>query len=241
MPKLKSKYLLLLNLFPDQVDRFGSISNIQKSLIEALNKSPQTVLVYNSDDPNCQIVADECDNNTIPFGVEEKISRINEPHKQACPLCDFDMTYKLHQYAQLGIYRCPNCGFNRANVKYASKDIKLDSQSLSFKIGNVKISTKKAAEYVCYNLTGFIALTNELGCHVNSIEKAIKSQNSENGRMQFFDIAGKEVMINLAKNPVGFNQNINFIVDRSLSEDRPKNTAVAFFANAREGDGKDPS
>lgn len=238
LPKIESKFLLLLNIFPDQLDRFGTIETIQKSLIEALNSSPKTVLVYNSDDPNCQIVADECSNNTIPFGVAEKISNMNDNTITKCPNCEFNMNYKVHQYAQLGIYRCPSCGFNRANVKYSAKEIRLTTEQLNFKIGKVDIFTKKAAEYVCYNLTGFIALTSEFGCHPNSIQNAIKNQNTDNGRMQTFDIDGKKVMINLAKNPVGFNQNINFIRSRILSDYNGSKISVAFFANAREGDGR---
>lgn len=238
LPQLKSKFLLLLNLFPDQLDRFGSIENIQKSLIEALNSSPDTVLVYNADDPNCQIIADECQNNTIPFGVAEKISKVEEKCINKCPNCHFDMNYKVHQYAQLGLYRCPNCGFNRANVKYSATDIQLSSEELSFSIGKFRYTTRKAAEFVCYNLTGFIALVCELGCHPQSIERAVKFQKADNGRMQFFEIDNKNVMINLAKNPVGFNQNINLILDRYNSSDRPASTAVAFFVNAREGDGR---
>ena len=227
-----------MNLFPDQVDRFGSIQNIQKSLIEALNKSPETVLIYNCDDPNCQVVADECDNNTIPFGVDDKISKIDDGSKTKCPLCEFELKYSLHQYAQLGNYRCPNCGFNRANPKYVATDVELTKENLKFKVNGKQFISPKAAEYVCYNLTGFVAFAGALGCHEESIEKSIKYQQAKNGRMEFFDIDGKQVMINLAKNPVGFNQNINFIIDRYTSDERPANTSVAFFANAREGDGK---
>lgn len=241
LPELKSKYLLLLDLFPDQVDRFGSINNIQKSLVEALNNSPETVLVYNADDPNCQVVADDCKNNTIAFGAEEKISKTKDSSINKCPLCHFNLNYSLHQYAQLGNYRCPSCGFNRARLKFAATDIRLNSEKLEFRIGKEKYVSMKPAEYVCYNLTGFIALAKSLGCHEQSINRAIKFQKSENGRMQYFDIEDKKVMINLAKNPVGFNQNINFILDSFLSNKRPSNTSVAFFANAREGDGKNTS
>lgn len=240
MSQLKSKYLLLLDLFPDQLDRFGSIDNIAQSLIRALNSSPQTVLIYNADDPNCQVIADECENNTIAFGVDEKISKTQDNSIVKCPLCSFNLTYKLQQYAQLGHYRCPSCGFNRANPKYHAYNIYLDNEKLQFEVNGNTYVTKKAAEYVCYNLTGFIALAQSLGCHIQSIDRAIQYQKAENGRMQFFNIEDKKVMINLAKNTVGFNQNINFVLDNYLSESRPANTAIAFFANAREGDGKDP-
>lgn len=239
LPQTKSKYLLLLNLFPDQVDRFGGVDNIQKSLVNALNSSPETVLIYNSDDPNCQIVADDCGNNTIPFGVDDKISNNQEITEQKCPLCSFNMRYKLHQYEKLGIYRCPNCGFNRANPKFAAKFINLTPESLSFSVNGKNYISKKAVEYAVYNLTAFIALASMMECHEDSIVKSIKFQQSAKGRMEYFELEDKRIMINLAKNPVGFNQNIDYILNRYRSSQRPGKTAVAFFANAREGDGKD--
>lgn len=238
LPQTKSKFLLLLNLFPDQVDRFGSIGNIQKSLINALNQSRETVLIYNCDDPNCQVVADECENNTIPFGVNEKISKTDDDVKTKCPICEFDLNYTLHQYAQLGNYRCAKCGFNRANPEVSTTNILLGNESLEFSVNGKRYVSQKAAEYACYNLTGFVATANALGCHNESIDKSIKYQQAKNGRMEFFELAGRQVMINLAKNPVGFNQNINYVMDRYDSDEKPAPTSVAFFVNAREGDGR---
>lgn len=238
LPQTKSKFLLLLNLFEDQTDRFGSIDNIQKSLVNALNSSPETVLIYNCDDPNCQIVADDCNNNTIPFGVEDKISDKQEIKEHDCPLCSFKMRYSLHQYDRLGIYRCPNCGFNRAGPKHIARSISLTPNSLNFTVDNVNYTSKKAVEYALYNFCAFISLATELDCHTESIKKSIQFQQSAKGRMEFFKIEDKEIMLNLAKNPVGVNQNIDFILNKYHASERPSATSVAFFVNANEGDGK---
>lgn len=235
---MQSQYLLLLNLFPDQVDRFGSISNIQESLISALQNSPDTTLIYNADDPNCQMIADVCPNATIAFGALEKISNTNDESNNKCPECQFDLTYKIHQYAQLGQYRCPNCGFNRAGLNFGAKNISLTNKRLEFDIEDMHFSSKKAAEYVCYNLIGFISTVKTLNCDYQTIASTIKNHKVENGRMQSFKIDGKNVMINLAKNPVGFNQNIAYATNHYLSAQRPPNTSIAFFVNAREGDGR---
>ena len=50
--------VLLLNLFRDQLDRCGEIDRIQTSIAGALTASPDTVLVYNADDPLCARIAD---------------------------------------------------------------------------------------------------------------------------------------------------------------------------------------
>ena len=53
LPQLQAKYVLLLNLFRDQLDRVGEIDRTQRSIAGALKDSPQTVLIYNADDPLC--------------------------------------------------------------------------------------------------------------------------------------------------------------------------------------------
>lgn len=56
-PQLKPTYVLLLNLFRDQLDRCGEIDRIQDSIVEALAASPETILVFNADDPLCATLA----------------------------------------------------------------------------------------------------------------------------------------------------------------------------------------
>ena len=57
LPQLQANYVLLLNLFRDQLDRCGEIDRIQDSIVDALAASPRTVLVYNADDPLCATIA----------------------------------------------------------------------------------------------------------------------------------------------------------------------------------------
>ena len=58
LPQLRANYVVLLNLFRDQLDRCGEIDRIQDSIVKALGSSPETVLVYNADDPLCASIAD---------------------------------------------------------------------------------------------------------------------------------------------------------------------------------------
>ncbi|MFR7797746.1 MAG: hypothetical protein ACLU37_06230 [Collinsella sp.] len=53
LPKLKPTYFVLLNLFRDQLDRYGEIDHTQEVIAHALELSPATTLIYNADDPLC--------------------------------------------------------------------------------------------------------------------------------------------------------------------------------------------
>ena len=70
MPQLQPDFVVLLNLFRDQLDRAGEIDHVQQRIAEALASSPGTVLVYNADDPFCQAIADHSANKCKPFGVQ---------------------------------------------------------------------------------------------------------------------------------------------------------------------------
>ena len=47
LPSLRPRYLALLNLFRDQLDRAGEIDHVQDVIAEALAASPQTMLLVN--------------------------------------------------------------------------------------------------------------------------------------------------------------------------------------------------
>ena len=64
---------------------------------------------------------------------------------------------------------------------------------------------------------------------------AVDAFDPQNGRLQTYDLAGRRVLLNLAKNPTGFNQNLKIVAQ----DQAPK--AVAFFVNDKEADGRDVS
>ena len=59
--------------------------------------------------------------------------------------------------------------------------------------------------------------------------------NPENGRIEHFKIKGTDIELNLAKNPAGFNQNINAVMAD------PKDKDVIILINDRDQDGNDVS
>lgn len=55
--------------------------------------------------------------------------------------------------------------------------------------------------------------------------------NPENGRMEEFQIKGTKIVLNLAKNPAGFNQNISAV----MQDDTPKDVIIVINDNAQDG------
>lgn len=240
--QLQPDFVVLLNLFRDQLDRAGEIDHVQQRIAEALASSPDTVLVYNADDPFCQAIADRSTNERRPFGISEDLGLPQNKVADSglCQACDAELDYAWRQYGQLGSYRCPRCGFARIEPSYRTCGVQLDGKGVSFgvvrhgaTVGRVEASHTGA--YMAYNLLATCAAADCCNIPLECVGRAIRAFAPENGRLQAFRIGGRNALLNLAKNPVGLNQNLRIVADA------PGPAAVAFFINDKEADGHDVS
>lgn len=241
LPHLRSNYVLLLNLFRDQLDRCGEIDRIQTSIAGALTASPDTVLVYNADDPLCARIADEVPNRTVAFGLSESmgLAQNTVTDAQMCQKCDGMVRYHYRQYGQLGDYFCDQCDFARPTLDFAGRDIAIGPAGVTMEVcgptGCESVHTPQPTPYAAYNLVASYALCREVGIPTADFQRAQDAFSPRNGRLQRYRLGGRDVLLNLAKNPTGFNQNLKIVeADRG-----PK--MVAFFINDQVADGRDIS
>ena len=122
--KYDADYLVVTNLFRDQLDRYGELENTKKFIQNGIDKKPELRLILNADDP--LVASLESKNEKIYYGVEEVIYKdgtesINKGVEEAfnCP-CGRPLKYKKKFFAQQGHYYC-DCGYSRPNVKYSAK------------------------------------------------------------------------------------------------------------------------
>lgn len=249
LPQLQSRYVILLNLFRDQLDRVGEVDRIEDSIVAALETSPETVLVYNADDPCCEVIARRVSNPTIPFGIGEDLHLPIDPTNDArmCQLCESMVEYEYRHYNQLGNYQCPQCGFARSPLRFAARNCHVDAKGMDFDIvaavdeGGVaggaltRLKADYTGTYMIYNLLASYIGAHLAGANNATIQSTVATYHPSNGRLEKLEVQGKSVLLNLAKNPTGFNQNIALMG----RDENPK--AVAFFVNDYEGDGRDVS
>ena len=254
-PQLRPTYVLLLNLFRDQLDRCGEIDRIQDSIVGALAASPETILIYNADDPLCATIARRAsqapgreNTRSVAFGVAESMGLAQNTVSDAtmCQLCSSMFDYDFRQYGQLGAWHCPTCGFSRPELDFAATGVKLGADGLSFSIRRPQPAAGKAAKphavrasfsgaYMVYNLLAVGVAAELMGYAGPALQKAIDAFDPKNGRLQEYSLSGRRMLLNLAKNPTGFNQNLKII------EQDTSRKAVAFFINDKEADGHDIS
>ncbi len=254
LPALQAEHLLLMNLFRDQLDRCGEIERIQSSVVEALRLSPKTQLIYNADDPLCEIVAEKAQNleerqsspTNVAIGIDEPLhwEQNSVSDTTMCQKCDGMLEYDFRQYDKLGKYHCSHCDFERPALELAATNIKMSQTGLSIDVEDRKTSeaqtftSKLLGSYNAYNMLFCVAASKFMGASDDAIQSALSDFSPNNGRLQTYSYDGKNALLNLAKNPTGFNQNLRII---SSLVDENVDTAVAFFINDKTADGHDIS
>ena len=206
---LKSDYLVITNLFSDQIERYGGVYSLAKRIKKAIDTNPDLKIILNGNDPHLLSLETK---NTIFYSVKKIINNIDEMNyiPEICP-CGFEYNYKKRFYAHIGDFNCPNCGNKSPKAKYTGV-ITLNNDYTEITI-NEKYSFKTTLTglYNAYNLLAATAAAVEMGMNPDIIQKGLDNYKNVFGRIDKFQIDGKNVIVQLIKNPVGTNQSIKLI------------------------------
>lgn len=232
-PAIHPDYMVMTNLFRDQLDRYGEIDITMNILEEMMRKVPEMKVIVNGDDALSVYLAMDSGNPYVTYGISKPVvqSAANEIREgRFCKKCGERLQYSFYHYSQLGDYKCPKCGFQRPALQYDAYDVKVGEQ-LSFRVEDKLLSANYKGFYNVYNILAAYAAIRTAGFSGNSFYEMLKSFNPENGRMEQFRIEGTGVMLNLAKNPAGFNQNISAV----MQDKSPKDIMIVINDNAQDG------
>ena len=120
-------YIIALNLFRDQLDRYGEIDSISKNWAKKYKEfSKKTVFILNADDPQIYNLASKIKNKVLFFSLRDKTENSELEHAAdsiICPNCQANLVYDKINYSHLGQWRCIDCGL---------KPSKFDIQSFNF-------------------------------------------------------------------------------------------------------------
>ncbi len=237
------KAIVVTNLFSDQVDRYGGVQNTLKEIRTGVEKSPESVLVLNADEPLSASLSLGRPNRVIYYGLESSVGvqgDVDLKDAGKCPVCGGEYTYDHHIYAHLGGYACPSCGYKRPEPDVAVTAIDGVSSSgtkASVRIGNAehKAFISLPAVYNVYNAAACLAASKAMEIDEETAVSSLSSVRSSFGRLETFDLDGVRMQMILVKNPAGCNQAFSYVT--SFDEDF---TAVLCL-NDRTGDGHDIS
>ena len=236
-PRMKPNYMVMTNLFRDQLDRYGEIDITMNILEEMIRTVPDMKLIVNGDDALSAYMAMDSGNPCVYYGISRPVMKngTNEIREgRFCKKCGERLQYSFYHYSQLGDYQCPKCGFKRPEIDFDATDVKVDDQ-IAFTVEDKRIVANYKGFYNVYNILAAYAGIRTAGFKAEHFNEMLRKFNPENGRNEQFRIKGTSVVLNLAKNPAGFNQNISAV----MQDGSPKDIIIVINDNAQ--DGKDIS
>ena len=233
-PYFKPDYMVLTNLFRDQLDRYGEIDITMDILKKAMRSAPDMTVIVNGDDALSAFLAMDAGNRYVTYGINEKVTDDGGSHEiregRFCKRCGAPLHYDFYHYSQLGVYRCTSCDFRRPDIDFNASDIEVGDH-LAFTVEGRRITANYRGFYNIYNILAAYAAARTAGEELAHFNGMLASFNPENGRMERFCVKGTQITLNLAKNPAGFNQNISAV----MQDQEKKDIIIVINDNAQDG------
>lgn len=205
---MKLDYLVVTNLFRDQLDRYGELDTTAKKIQSAIDKNKDLVLLLNADDP---LVANlGHDNKKLYYGFEniefaETHTISHAPAEMFNCICGKPLEYSKRFYAQQGHYYC-SCGYKRPKCIYQG-NAKIYNDYIEISVLHNGEETHYTFDsiglYNAYNALAAISMALEIGYKQEEIQNALNTYKAMFGRAEKTEFNGHKTIIQLIKNPAG--------------------------------------
>lgn len=239
VPALRPRAIVFLNLFRDQLDRFGEVDAVAALWRDLLARTPlETVLVLNADDPTVAGLGDGRP-SVVYFGVDDRrlgSSTLDHASDARSCLCGAPLLYERAYAGHVGHWRCDACGRARPQPHVVGSGIDLrDGRSTAFDIsiaGEVsRVEMKLGGLYNVYNALAAGGAAVALGLPPDTAVTAIRGAGAAFGRQETFDVEGRSVEIYLGKNPAGVNQ----VIATLMLDEKRRVLLIALNDNIADG------
>ena len=264
---LRPRYILLNNLFRDQLDRYGELDHIARSWRAAVAKLEGDItLIVNADDPLLVGVVEAFPRGrTIFFGMapvgaagalDPRLTLAALPHAAdaaTCTRCGGRLTYHALYLAHLGDWYCPQCGNARPHPDVIARDIRLDGvRTLTLTVETTATATAALGAapvsqplqvplpglYNAYNALAAATAALAFGVAPAAVATGLAGFTAAFGRIERITLEGREIVLALVKNPTGFNEVLRMLVG---GDEAGLTTPTLLIINDRDADGRDVS
>lgn len=195
--KLTPNYIIALNLFRDQLDRYGEVNAISSKWKKVVDKLKSTTLILNADDPEIAFLGENT-KNVYFFGLEDKSLQTTKLQHASdsllCPKCNTKLIFSKYYFSHLGIWECKNCKLKRPTPDIAS-----------FKYYPL------TGTYAIYDTLAAVSLARLLKIKDDDILLSLKKFKPAFGRQEKIKFNDKNIQIFLGKNPISFNESLETI------------------------------
>lgn len=228
---IKSDYLVVTNLFRDQLDRYGELNTTAEFIKNAIDKNPDLKLILNADDP--LVATFDRTKYAVYYGFENVkcLTKSNAPSEVFNCMCGNPLEYSKQFFAQQGHYFCPKCGYKRHECDYPA-DVEIFEDYSIITLKGYEFKVNLTGLYNAYNALASIAFGYELGLNAEQIQKALDSYHAIFGRTEKRIINGNPALIQLIKNPTGASEVLKTV---------DLNSNIVIAINDNYADGRDIS
>ena len=257
--EIQPKAAIVLNLFRDQLDRYGELESIAKKIEQALTHLPEgSTALLNADDPRVAEIGLNLTNAPLWFGLDDTTVAVKElPHAadaRTCPRCGASLIFDAVYVGHDGVYRCPNNDFARPTPDITATNIRVDGfDNIAMTVGTTRrypdsgtngtqaVKPEQRLElplgglYNCYNVLAAFAAGITIGLDPSYIAERLKNFHAAFGRQERLEFRGRHLNLVLSKNPAGFNETLRTAVDLA------KGNSFLIGLNDRKADGTDVS
>ena len=239
LPDLKPDFAVLTNISKDQMDRLGGIDETFDIIKKAYSSVPGTTLVLNCDDAISYALKDSVNNNVVTYGINEEIFK-DLSHSEVeesifCRFCGSKIDYNFHHYGLLGDYHCTGCDYKRPEPDYTVSNIKENDEFYDFDVEGSTVHSQIRTSYNIYNTLAAYTSMKAMGATTLKFKESIEGFDYGNNRENIYTINGKRFQLHLAKNPIGFQQKISYVLKDKKEKD------IVVLVNDYPQDGEDVS
>lgn len=197
---IEPDFLICLNLFRDQLDRYGEIDSISKKWKKTVDNFVKTEMILNADDPQIAYLGNKSKLKTYYFGLNKDVAKTKLPEHGTdstyCPNCGNKLSFDHYYFSHLGVWECKNCKFKRP---------KLSLSEFSY--------YPLSGKYAIYNTLASVLFSKRVGIKSDKIEKALKEFKPAFGRQENIKYKNTNIQIFLSKNPTSFNESLSTVSD----------------------------
>jgi lipid II isoglutaminyl synthase (glutamine-hydrolysing) len=197
LAKIQPNAIILINLFRDQLDRYGEVDVIASKWQAAIARLPKTTFISaNADDPTLVLLTTNLAATVSYFGLEDATLYLPEFEHATdsiyCPKCGQRLTFAGVYFSHLGKWACGKCGLVHPEVSLTSKAYHAPIEGV----------------YNKYNILAAASVSEHFGVTHEIIQRQLDTFTPAFGRMETVQYEGVPITILLSKNPTGFNESL---------------------------------
>ena len=216
--ELRPAAIVVTNIFRDQLDRFGEVTQTAQYIRQGIQNAPDAVACLNADCMLTVFAGAGLSNKTLYYGIDVPLTGQTQTVSDVprCLNCGGQYRYRYQTYAHLGAYYCPDCGMERPGAQVAVTEILELSERRSraqMRLGDqlYEVTIAIPAIYNVYNAAAALTAAQVLGFDPQACIAALEQVTAGFGRMETLRVGEVDAKIVLVKNPVGLSRALDYL------------------------------